>query len=636
MNEHQNHRVLVVDDNRAIHEDFRKILCGDIAANAGDLSQMEDAIFGDVSPVAAAAQSFEVHSSYQGQEGFARVEQARHEGRPYAVAFVDMRMPPGWDGLRTVREIWRCDPNINIVICTAFSDHSWSEIEAVDEAGDRLLVLKKPFEPIEVRRLAATLTAKWTMARQATLKMTELKDIVDARTRELHMAATHDRLTALPNRALFHERVTDAMTEASRQKHGDPAVLFLDFDRFKSINDSLGHAGGDELLKAIAGRLTAALRGTDMLAWNGGLTARLGGDEFCVLLTGMHDIKHDASAVAERLLDTLAAPYEIAGSRVQSTASIGVALHASHYSTADEMIRDADTAMYRAKASGRGRIVLFDATMHEQSLHRLGVETELRQAIARGELEAFYQPQVDVTTGVPTGAEALARWRHPLLGLLSPAEFILVAEETGMIHELGLSILEQAAAQSAAWKSAYPDIDLSISVNVSTKQLARPAFVAEVKEILARTHADPTNLIFEITETTLVYNAAMAVSVVRDFQAMGIRVYLDDFGTGYSSLSLLHTFKLDGLKIDRSFIHEAANRREVVAIIRAVTELARALDMDIVAEGIETGSQLLLLQELNCPKAQGYFYSQPVVAAEFERQMLADKPKVQEPLSAAA
>ena len=634
MNTLATYRVLVIDDNHAIHDDIRKVLATDAPMDA-DMASMEDAIFGDASGVAQAEATFDIDSAFQGEEGFARVEAARQAGKPYAVAFVDMRMPPGWDGKRTVQEIWRCDPELNIVICTAFSDHSWDEIESLDKAGDRLLVLKKPFEPIEIRRLAATLTAKSTLARQAKLKMSELKGLVDVRTQELHAAATHDRLTGLPNRALFHERLTQAMAKRPAGGGTDAAVLFLDFDRFKVVNDSLGHAGGDQLLRAIASRMTAAAR-SGGASVGGDLIARLGGDEFCVLLTGLGDPAADASRVAGRLLDALAAPYDVLGCRVQSTASIGIALCGPHYASADEVIRDADTAMYRAKSQGKARWVLFDASMHEQAVQRLTVEIELRQALARGEFEVFYQPVVDLATARPTGAEALVRWRHPTRGLVPPGEFIPVAEEAGLICELGLSVLDQSARQLAAWTAGYPDVPLTISVNVSTKQLTQPGFVADAAAVIGNSGVDPRRLVLEITETALISDTEMAIQSVRGLQELGVRVYLDDFGTGYSSLKLLHTFKLEGIKIDRSFVQEAAGERRAVAIINAVTELAYNLDMEIVAEGIETSEQLALLQCVRCHKAQGYLFSKAIPAAAFEQLVLVERKAFQVDLPSAA
>ncbi|MGC4031132.1 MAG: EAL domain-containing protein [Tepidisphaeraceae bacterium] len=644
MNASRNYRVLVIDDNHAIHDDIRKILGCVKPQKSAKLAAAEDAIFGTGEPAVAAVpieepsgtHTFEVESSFQGQEGFNKVEQARREGKPYAVAFVDMRMPPGWDGLRTVREIWRCDPDINIVVCTAFSDHSWADIEAIDDAGDRLLVLKKPFEPIEVRRLAATLTAKWTLAYQAAMKMAELEKVVDERTQELHQAATHDRLTSLPNRTLFHTRLTQAMQASQKAGKNDLAVMFLDFDRFKFVNDSLGHAAGDQLLKSITGRLTAALRQTDTVAPATGMTARLGGDEFCVLLTSLRNAAEDAASVARRLLETLAVPYDLGGCRVQSTASIGIALYSSAYTTADEMIRDADTAMYRAKADGKGRYVLFDTAMHELAVRRLSLESELRQAITQGELEMHYQPVVSIPTARVVGAEALVRWRHPTRGLVSPAEFIPIAEESGLIYDLGLFVLEQSARQLQNWTVTHADGQLAVSVNVSTKQLANPDFVNDVAAILARTQVDPKRLILELTESALVANTELARRAVRGLQALGMRVFLDDFGTGYSSLSLLHTFDLNGLKIDRSFIREAATHRQVSAIVQAVTELAHNLHMEVTAEGIETVDQLMLLKRLKCDHAQGFLFSKPLPAAEFEAMVFRGKPEFGFLLPAAA
>jgi diguanylate cyclase (GGDEF)-like protein len=634
MNTPPTYRVLVIDDNHAIHDDIRKILAEDEHVDA-DTASLEDAIFGESAPAAKADAIFKVVSAFQGQEGFARAEAARKDGKPYALAFVDMRMPPGWDGKRTVEEIWRCDPDLNIVICTAFSDHSWDEIESLDQAGDRLLVLKKPFEPIEVRRLAATLTAKSELAQQAKLKMTELEGLVSVRTQELHTTATHDRLTGLPNRALFYERLTHALARRPEQGPANSAVLFLDFDRFKVVNDSLGHAGGDQLLQTIARRMTAAMEAIDTPA-TGRLLARLGGDEFCVLLSGMADPVADASLVATRLLEALAAPYEVLGCRVQSTASIGLAICAPHYQTADEVVRDADTAMYRAKVQGKGRFVVFDASMHEQAMKRLTIEMELRRALSCGELEVYYQPVVDTATTRPTGAEALVRWRHPTRGMVSPADFIPIAEESGLICELGLTVLEQSARQIATWAQTYPDVPLTVSVNVSTKQLARPTFVAEAAAIIASSGVNPQSLILEITESALIGDTALARRSIQALQDLGVRIYLDDFGTGYSSLNLLHTFELDGLKIDRSFVQEATGARKVAAIIHSVTELANHLEMDIVAEGIETPEQLALLQRFRCQKVQGYLFSKPITAVAFEELVLVNRTAFKVGLSIAA
>jgi predicted signal transduction protein with EAL and GGDEF domain len=648
-----NNRVLVIDDNRAIHDDFRKILGGNSARQG--LASIESALFGDAAPDEAAAAAvsmarlpMRIDGATQGEEGLALVKNAREQGDPYAVAFVDMRMPPGWDGLRTVREIWKVDPNLNIVICTAFSDQSWGEIESTAGDGDRLLVLKKPFEPIEVRRLAATLSAKWTLAARADLRMSELEELVRQRTTELRHAATHDRLTGLPNRRLFLDRLTQAFDLSRRRPEFRLAVLFVDFDRFKWVNDSLGHEAGDVLLKAIGSRLNGALRCTDSVTNDAGLdaradthvagrdnanldgrldhledagekamTARLGGDEFCVLLTGLASDGHSA-LVADRILKELAKPYQIFGREIHSTASIGVAAGTEDYERAEDMVRDADTAMYCAKANGKGRFVIFNKTMHEQAMHRLTIQSELRRAVDEGELRPYFQPIVRLDTGEMTGAEALVRWHHPQRGMIMPGEFISIAEESGFIHELGLAVLEATCRQMRAWKRDIPGLALSVSVNVSSIQLTARDFFSRVESILAAAEMDPKFLILEITESALVGATETTSRNLREIREKGIRIYLDDFGTGYSSLNMLNQFRLDGLKIDRSFVRQAGGFRQYAAIIQAINDLAHNLGIAVVAEGVETPDELALLQTLDCGNGQGYLFSRPICASDFE------------------
>jgi diguanylate cyclase len=614
-----NYRVLIVDDNDAIHKDFRRILSGEDQRESNALASVEDALFGDSGTKRTPPRvAFEIECACQGEEGFAMARAAREAGKPYAVAFIDMRMPPGWDGLKTVEEIWRCDPDLNVVICTAYSDHSWDDIEAVGGKSDRLLVLKKPFEPIEVRRMATTLSAKWTLGHQAQLKMSELEEMVRRRTEELNHAATHDRLTGLPNRGVFHERVKQAMEIARRRPELKVAVLFLDIDRFKIVNDSLGHSAGDELLCSIGKRLSALLRTTDSVAhFSETTTARLGGDEFCILLNG-HTRDEDAAKVAGRILKDLERPYTIAGQQLRCSASIGIALSSSGYQTAEEMIRDADAAMYRAKTDGKGRYVLFDNALHEHAVHRLAMENALRAAIEKGELRAYFQPVVSLETGELAGAEALVRWQHPERGLIGPGEFIGIAEDSGLIAPLGFWMLETSARQLKAWRAKFPNRNLSMSVNVSGKQLSNNDFHTRVQSIVQATGVDPSSLIFELTETTLVSNPETASKALAALKELGIRFGLDDFGTGYSSLSLLHTFKLDSLKIDRSFVKNAGQCRPYAAIIRAIAELAQNLGLSVVAEGIETADQVAMLQSLGCDMGQGYLFAKPLKADEFE------------------
>jgi diguanylate cyclase (GGDEF)-like protein len=400
------------------------------------------------------------------------------------------------------------------------------------------------------------------------------------------------------------DRLGCALRRAKRRKDSLFAVLFVDLDRFKVINDSLGHMIGDQLLIAIAQRLRICLRSEDT-------AARLGGDEFAILLENITDIS-DAIGVANRIQEELTLPFNLGGQEVFTSTSVGIALGTEDYDKPEDLLRDADTAMYHAKALGKARYEVFNTTMHDHAVTLLQLETSLRQAIGRQEFRLYYQPIVLLETGKITGFEALVRWQHPLRGLISPGEFISVAEETGAIIPIGYWVLHEACRQMRAWQLQFPEKPLSISVNLSSKQFSHPKLIESISQILQKTGLDARSLKLEITESAIMENSESATAMLLQLRDMEVELHLDDFGTGYSSLSYLHRFPVDVLKIDRSFTTMMNISDEKAEIVRTILMLANNLGMEATAEGIETAEQLAQLKGLQCKYGQGYFFSKPL------------------------
>ncbi len=434
------------------------------------------------------------------------------------------------------------------------------------------------------------------------------RDITERRRAEEQLLhdAFHDSLTKLPNRALFIDHLKLAVNHCRRRKNHLFAVLFIDLDRFKVVNDSLGHVVGDEVLIATARRLESCLRDGDTIA-------RLGGDEFTILLDGIKD-NDDAHRVAERVQEVLSEPYKLGGREFFVTASVGIKYFGDEDEQPEDLLRDADTAMYCAKTLGKAQYQVFDSKMHKHAVTRLQIESDLRRAVERDEIHVNYQPIVSLQTGRISGFEALARWHHPERGLILPSEFIPVAEETGVIMQIDLSVLRQACRQMHAWHDALPlTKQMKVSVNLSCRQFMQPTIVSNVMAILRETGLDPRSLKLEITESVMMERGVDAMGVLEQLSQAGIELSLDDFGTGYSSLSYIHRFPVSTLKIDQSFIKRIGGEQNG-EIVRAVVALARNLGMEVVAEGIETVVQLDQLKALNCEQGQGYYFSSPVDA----------------------
>jgi diguanylate cyclase (GGDEF)-like protein/PAS domain S-box-containing protein len=421
--------------------------------------------------------------------------------------------------------------------------------------------------------------------------------------------ALHDALTGLPNRALFMDRLKDVIKQTTRRKDRSFAVLFLDLDRFKNLNDSLGHTVGDSLLKAVASRLRKSMRA-------GSTVARLGGDEFAVLLDHINDA-NDAVRVADRIQEELKKPITLKGYVLFTTASIGIALGNGKGDSPENLLRDADTAMYRAKTKGRGRYQLFDAEMHSSAMALLNLEMELRQAMGSGEFELHYQPIVSLKTGVITGFEALLRWSHPDRGPALPDSFMPVLEDTGLIVPLGWIMLRKACNQVLTWNDLYQSHPpFTLSMNFSASQIAQEDFVEQISSILQETGLDAARLHLEITENVIMQDVDFAAAVLARLRDLNVQVHIDDFGTGYSSLSALHHFPIDALKIDRLFMEMSGVDRENAEVVQTIVTLAHNLGMDVVAEGVETRAQLDYLQTLGCDYGQGHLFCKPVRESE--------------------
>ena len=603
------HRLLVIDDNPRIHEDYRKILGG--RAQAG-VSSAEAALFGE--QPTSEGPTFDVDSAMQGREGVERARRALDEGRPYSVAFVDMRMPPGWDGLETIEQLWKIDPEVQVVVCSAYTDYDWLELLARLGHSDKLIVIKKPFEPIEILQSASALSRKWQNARALRHHIETLERAVTDRTRGLEAAnrqlrhlASHDSLTGLPNRLLLDDRVAQAIAQANRQGH-EFALLVVDLDRFKLINDSLGHRAGDDLLREVAQRLKGAVRAVDT-------TARLGGDEFVILVDG--PATHaEAMGIGERAIEAMRPALRLLGIDVHISPSIGIAFYPRDGVTVDALLARADAAMYSAKEHGRNNVQCYAEGMSTATQDRVRLESELHEALRNGQFELHYQPKVDTSTGRVNSAEALIRWRHPRRGLISPKDFIAVAEECGLLDSIGEWVLRQACREAKSWQQEGLR-PMRVAVNLAPSQFRLTNLVDQIRHALEAAQLDPQYLEVELTESAVMSDAEESIVILESISRMGVLVSVDDFGTGYSSMSYLRRFPIDKLKIDRCFVEEMTRRPEDASIVRAIISLAHSLHLKVIAEGVETPEQLALLTELGCDQYQGFYFSPALLPPQF-------------------
>lgn len=734
MNNLYDFRIIVIDDNIDIHNDFIKIL----TTNTVDdtlYTELDEKLFGNEESNAIKLPKFIIDTAMQGKEGFEKIKIAAEADKPYSLAFVDIRMPPGWDGIETIKNIWEIDPNMQIVICTAYSDYSWEQ--TVEKLGmtDNLLVLKKPFDNTAVRQLACALTKKWQLMQEireytkllenkvqertdslqqslsmmrATLESSAdgilvvdnignlvdynnkfieifeipesilntkdnlvifkyiinqfedpeefIKKVQDLRNNpdsisidvnklkngrvlerytqphrlngnkivgrvwsfrdittrifleeKLEYQALHDPLTGLPNRVLLMDRLRQAI-EKSKRNHTLVGILFFDLDRFKLINDSLTHAVGDELLQSISQRLSTITRDLDTLC-------RLGGDEFVMLVSDLED-ENSLSAIARKLLKELQKPFNLAKRILNITASLGISIYPRDGTGTDELLRAADLAMYRSKEYGKNQFQFYTSDLNQKSIKRWEDENALQNALLNNEFFICYQPQIDTTAKKIISVEALIRWRNKKNEIILPMDFIPLAEETGLIIPIGEWILREACKQNKKWQ----DNGLSairVAVNVATAQFKQNNFVDIVSGILTETGLKPEYLEIEVTENVLLSQNEVTETIIK-LKELGLQIVLDDFGTGNSSLNYLRKIPIDRLKIDRSFIEHINTDKNDEILIKAIIDMANSLNLEVLAEGVETQNQLQFLQKQHCDEFQGFYFSEPLSSPEME------------------
>jgi diguanylate cyclase (GGDEF)-like protein len=600
-------RILIIDDEAAMHDSYAQSFRPRSDARVG-LDAMATELFGsDAAPAPDACAHFELTHALQGLEGVAAVQASLADKAPFAVAFIDVRMPPGIDGKETARRIRALDPDINLVIVTGYSDHAPLDISRAAGPADKIFYIAKPFEVAEVVQTATALCHRWqvdrelaatreALAAQIRLLEDQALELAASESRAVHMA-NHDSLTEAPNRLAFLRAL-----HASVRAGETFAMAMLDLDRFKLVNDSFGHLAGDELIRAVCQRLGAAAPPSSTVA-------RLGGDEFAVLFAASGE--GDAAMTCERLVKACSQTFSLFGHEVQSGASAGVVVvEPGAASDPVDVMRRADLALNEAKREGRGLVRVFTEAMDESIRLRRRIEGGLTRAITAGELKLHYQPIVARDTLEITGFEALLRWESPEYGTMPPALFIPIAEESDLIHDLGDWVLGAALETVKAWPGQY------VSVNFSPRQFRRQNFVGQVVERVQRSGVAPNRVQIEITETAIFDDAERAAETLYRLRQMGFRIALDDFGTGYSSLTNIRKFALDCLKVDRSFVDGMARERTSMAIVQSIIHLGRSLGMEVVAEGVETDAQVDTLRAAGCSHLQGYHLARPMPAED--------------------
>lgn len=635
----QEYRILVIDDTKSIHHDFQAIF--DLPEPDKKGEQLENMLFGEVIETPqylSEISHIQIDSACSGEDGIERIKQSLESNHPYAVAIVDVRMPGGLDGVETASKIFEIESNIQIVLCTAYADYNWEDMMIMLKHSDRWMILKKPFDVIEVRQLATSLCIKWSMLMdlkgQISSQTQALREKIEALNTaqdEIKRIAYYDSLTDLPNRLFFKEMLEKDIREANRNNKL-LGLLFIDIDDFKKINDAYGHQMGDELLMQVAKQLESLLRQSDLLGRQnlGGhqdaVASRLGGDEFTVIVKDLND-QSDIIKIAKRIIECIAeTAYSLYEQEVHTTVSIGVSIYPLDAMEADVLLKYADIAMYQAKTAGKNQVVVHDKKLNDVVVQKNILEQDIYQALKKQEFFLEYQPMILLKDQSIIGCEALIRWNHPQKGRLMPDNFIPIAEESGLIAEIDKYVLAEVCRQISEWKTTGLFENKTISINLSVKFFNTTNNVQIIKNLLEKYHVHPRDIEIEITESQIMQPRKKVINSLRELHHLfgdGIKIALDDFGMGYSSLNYISQFPFDSLKIAPSFIKEVEVNKQKQAIVNAIIALSHSLDHEVTAEGVETKSQYQYLSHVNCDAAQGFLMASsmpPEKLIEFVKQ----------------
>ncbi len=608
-------RILVVDDDAALINEYVRCLGEDFEPDIATttLGDLEKVLFGEDTDERGAA-SFEVHSRNQGEAAVEAVRLATLKGEPFSIVFLDIRMPPGMDGLEAAKQIRLLDEHVNIVLVTGSLSADPDNLGKQIPPADKIFFFKKPFHAVECRQLAAALCGKWHADAALRHANEELERRVEARTAALHKLAYYDPVTRLPNQLLLLEELQGLIQKAEKEE-GDTVAVLLDIDRFSFINETMGFESGTELLRSIGNRLSRRL--CEDQKGNGAIVGRFGSDEFALLMPGVasEDAIRD---LAESVKQMVEEPFLINGRDLHLKASIGVAWHPVHGRDARTVFRCAEAALHRSMRSLDSAITYYHSEMRFRARHKFDLEAEFRRAIDTGQITPWYQPQQSTVTGQIAGLEALARWIRPDGSLVPPSDFVPLSEEMGVSDVLFKTIMTRVVRDIAAWRSEG-DWTIPVSVNLSAHQLRNRNLVAMIKDMLGEAGVSERLINLELTETVLLEDLTIAQPVLDDLAAFGVGIHIDDFGTGYSSLSYLAQLPVQTLKIDQSFISQLSDAEEsktTTRVVEAIIALGKAMGLEVVAEGVETDRQYAIIRRLGCDLAQGYFIAKPMSAEQ--------------------